>query len=209
MRNFTFQLSILEEHYGYESGFFQYAHTIVDNEISNDIAPDWDYEKGIPICVGFLHDDLAEIFVAESDDDTNFRIIVMDKILQLAEKGYLFSFNNNMEHGNFKGAFNLDIPIKEIKPFKSRGWNKERFFYELIDHKQIPGANIFDPLNGNSDKVIEEWREYLKDKDTQHLSKISFHNLNCLLKEVVILKHHPFFLSKWEIDQNGFMLREK
>jgi hypothetical protein len=211
MKTLIFQTPILEQHYKLPTGLFQFNnHAIVDNEISNDISDDWDYLKGKPVCVGVLTKDSIEIYLAESPNDNDFHIVVMDKLLLLAEKGFLYSFNAEMEHGNFKGNFGIDIPVQEIKPFKGKGWNKDRFFQELINRKVIPTVKIFDPLNGESSRAVSEWKNYLANPASPNpLLKIAFHNLACLLKEIIILKNKEFFQKNWVLDNNGFMLNEK
>lgn len=209
MKIFNYELPILEEHYKMPKGTFHCLHTIVDNEIANDLSPDWEYTKAQLICTGFLHRDGVEIFVAESLDDNDFRIIVMDKLIALAQRGHLYSFNASMEHGNFVGAFDLAIPVQEVKPFRAKGWTKDRFFKALIEDKVIPDVKIFDPLGGDGGKCITEWQNYTDDKDTNHLTRIAFHNLRCLLCESVITNYKNHFLKTYNIDDGGFMVGKK
>jgi len=180
--------------------------TIVDNEIANDIRPDWIYENGLPVVVGFLDKQRVTIFVAETENDKEFEKAVVDNLDRCASVSSLFAFNKFMEMGNFKGAFGYNADIHEIKPFNARGWTKDRFFDELRKRNQIPNILMKDALDGNGARCPEKWAEYIKTGDFQNVMDIVSHNINCLLKESIILKNRDFFLNNWKIDKNGFML---
>lgn len=179
--------------------------TIVDNEISNDIRPDWIYENGLPIVVGFLDQQRVTIFVAETEHDKEFEKAVVDNLDRYASVSKLFAFNRFMEMGNFKGAFGYNSDIHEIKPFNAKGWNKERFFKTLLDKAVIPMVDIEDPFKGDSGLCISSWGKYLTTGERKHLMDIVKHNINCLLKECVILKNRDYFINNYKINDRGWL----
>ena len=179
--------------------------TIVDNEICNDISPDWIYENGLPIVVGFLNYDMIKIFVAESDNDKEFEKTVCDYLNKYSSVSQLFAFNKFMEMGNFKGAFGYNLEINEIKPFNAKGWNKEKFFQTLIDKAVIPFVKIEDPFKGDSGLCIKSWGKYIITGNSKHLMDIVKHNINCLLKESIILKNRQYFLDNYKINSRGWL----
>jgi hypothetical protein len=208
---FNFDLRELEEFYGVDDFFFQIEDNkaIVDNELKNDIAPDWDYSKGKICCTGILYNRSITIFISEDKYDIDFKNDVTNQLVKLSGDNLLFAFNKFMEEGNFAGDLCLGIEINEIKPFNAKGWNKDRFFEELKKNKIIPDIDIFDPFFGDAGLCIVRWQDYLKDKNDEHLKNIVAHNLNCLLKEALILKYRQFFINNWEVDEKNFMLKKK
>jgi hypothetical protein len=187
---------------------FYNDNVIVDNEIANDIAPHWDYTKGIPVVTGMLYQDQAVIFVADSVDDEQFKAHVMGNLSMMFAKADLYSFNANMEIGNFKGAWDFDIKINEIKPFKAKGWNKDRFYNELVGHRVIPDTQILDPFGGDAGQCVVYWERYWDTHKNEFLMKIVLHNLNCLLKESVILNNIAYFKREYQTDKNGFLVED-
>lgn len=179
---------------------------IVDNEIANDISNGWDYKKGIPIVVGFLHKENMDIFLAESEDDQDFAKAVQDHIKQVLTETEIYSFNRHMEIGNFSGTWGFDMEIKEIKPFNGRGWNKDRFYNELIAREVIPDCKIADVFCGDALLCIHNWKKYQDTGKIEYAMKIVQHNMNCLLKESVIQKNKNFFLSNYNINEKGWVV---
>ena len=197
-------------HFNYSNTYFHKdlflnENCIVDNEIANDISSDWNYEKGIPILVGFLHKDRIDIFVAESENDTDFSEAVKNFMIEKAKVTKLYAFNNKMEIGNFKGHWGWKIPIKEIKPFKARAWNKDRFYNELIAKEVIPDCKVADVFSGDASLCITNWGLYLNSGKKEYLMEIVQHNINCLLKESVILNNHEFFLNSYKLNDRGWL----
>lgn len=209
MREFTYNIDELENLHKAPSGFFFNDNIIIDNEISNDISPDWDYTKGKVIVVGYLFRDQIRILVAENDDDKEFAKAVVEEISDIGGRALLYSFNRNMEIGNFKGCFDFEVPIKEIKPFNAKGWNKDRFYKELRERKVIPDIRIKDLFEGDASLCIQRWQKYQETGNFQNVMDIVSHNINCLLKESIIQKHKEYFHDNWDIDGRGFMLGEK
>jgi len=187
---------------------FNNEKLIVDNEIANDISKDWDYTKAIPVVTGMLFQDQVIIFVADNNNDEEFARHVQGNLSMMFAKTDLYSFNANMEIGNFKGAWDFNIKINEIKPFKAKGWNKDRFYNELIGHKIIPDTHILDPFSGDAGLCISYWEKYLDTKKPEYLMKIVLHNLNCLLKESVILNNVDYFKKEYRTDKNGYMIED-
>lgn len=209
MKHLTYLVEDFEKKYNVPHGFFANPSAIVDNELGNDISKNWNYEEGNIVVTGILHKDKIYIYVRESDDDDQFKKAVCRKLLDIGGEVPLYAFNKNFEVGNFKGEFDCEIEIKEVKPFNARGWTKDRFFDELRKRKVIPDIRMRDALGGDGSKCPTKWAEYIKTKDFQHVMDIVSHNLGCLLKESIILKHKDYFWNNWVIDDNGFMLKEK
>lgn len=209
MRYFTYKLKDMEAMYHAPEGFFDNEAVIIDNELQNDIAPDWDYTKGKISVTGILHLDYIVIFVAEKETDDEFKMVVTDEIAKLGRVAPMFAFNRNMEQGNFKGDFGYEIPINEIKPFNAKGWNKDKFFQTLRKRKAIPDIEIKDIFKGDANRCIDNWNKYQRTGDFQQMMDIVSHNINCLLKESVIQKHKDWFWNNYDIDSKGFMVGEK
>lgn len=209
MREFTYNVVEIEREYGVPIGTFSNDFIIIDNEIQNDISADWDYLKGKVNVVGILYLDLIKIFVAEEENDEEFKNAVRDEINRLGDFAYIYAFNNKMEMGNFKGDMDFDVPIREIKPFNAKGWNKDKFYNELRKRNQIPDIKIIDVFNGNAGLCIPNWKKYLETGNFDYMMDIVSHNINCLLKESVILKNKHFFKMNWKVDKNNFMVGEK
>jgi len=209
MREFNYNVTDIEKEYGVSQGFFSNDFIIIDNEIQNDISSDWDYLKGKISVVGILYLDNIKIFVAEEENDVDFKNAVKEEINRLGKFAYIYAFNNKMEMGNFKGDMDFDVPIKEIKPFNARGWNKDKFYTELRKRNQIPDKKIIDIFDGDAGHCIPNWEEYLKTGNFDLMMNIVSHNINCLLKESVILKNQVFFKENWEVNERGWMEREK
>ena len=205
MKHFTYNVDEFEKLYGMPQGFFSNDVVIVDNEIQNDISKDWNYLKGKICVVGILHLDQIRTFVAEKRNDEDFKMYVSDELKKFGQNAPIYAFNRFMEIGNFKGDFGIEIPIKEIKPFNARGWNKDKFFNELRNRKQIPDIQVKDIFKGDAGQCIIKWDEYMKTGDFQNLMDIVSHNINCLLKESVIQKHKKFFEDNWNINSQGFL----
>mgnify|MGYP001828743485 CR=1 FL=1 len=206
MRIFNFKVSDFEKEYDAPEGLFQSEHAIVDNEIANNLAPDWDYTKADIICTGILQNAEMTIFLREEEDTAQFKEALK---LNLNKDVTYHAFNRNMEFGNFVGFLDKELLVKEIKPFKAKGWNKEAFFEQLMRDEVIPKVKIYDPFLGDGGQCIVSWKIYLQSNDNEELMKVVMHNVNCLLKEAVILKHKDHFEKNWRIDNKGFMLERK
>lgn len=209
MKQFDYKISDIEQIYEAPAGFFEVPVCIIDNEISNDISADWDYEKAKIICVGFLAGNSIKIFVAEKDGDEDFKNVVIEELERMKLDFEFFAFNRFMEMGNFRGDFGYETKIAEIKPFNAKGWNKDAFYKKLLEKKIIPTIKISDPFNGDSRLCIDRWQKYLKDKKQQHLMDIVSHNMNCLLKECIIYKNKKWFEKNYLIDHKGWLKGEK
>lgn len=191
----------------FHADLFLNNNCIVDNEIANDISNGWKYEKGIPILVGFLHKEHMDIFLAEEEDDLDFRKEVRRYITEKIDKNIsMYAFNRHMEQGNFRGKWGWQVPMGEIKPFKGRGWNKDKFYNILLGQNIIPDAKITDVFDGDASQCIEYWRRYQDTGKIEHALKIVKHNMNCLMKESVILKYKQYFLDNYNLDEKGWVI---
>ena len=176
---------------------------IVDNEISNDITnpikgADWFYDKADLICCGILDKDEILIFFREKEDDLEHYKNSLRNILD--SKGKLYAFNFNMEKGNFKGFLNKSYDVLEIKPFKGKGWSKQKFFEELLNDKKVLEKDCpKDPIEDDSGKCLELYAK--GDYET-----IINHNISDLVKQYAILKHKKYIYSKYasKISSQGF-----
>lgn len=200
------------KHFNYNNRFFHADlfvndNCIMDNEISNDISDGWDYTKGKPILVGFLHRDKMDIFLAENDDDQDFAKAVQDHVKEVLTETEIYSFNKKMELGNFSGAWGFDMELKEIKPFKAKKYTKDRFYNELIARQVIPDCKIADVFCGDASQCIHNWKKYQDTGKIEYAMDIVKHNMNCLLKESVIQKNKPYFLNNFNIDKKGWLVQ--
>lgn len=199
----------IEKKYKVPEGTFQNDFVIIDNETQNNIAPDWDYTKAKISIVGLLYKNKVKIFIAEKENDKEFKTSIKKELNKLKKQSNIYAFNNNMELGNFKGDFeDYEIIIHEIKPFNGRGWNKDKFYYTLRLAQEIPDVIINDPFKGDGGKCIDSWVKFQETKDIKYMKEAIIHNLNCLLKESIILKHNLFFKKNWLIDEKNFFIKQ-
>ena len=200
------------KHYTYNTKYFHADlfnndNCIIDNEICNDISKDWNYLEGVPIVVGFLHKNQIDIFLAETPDDKEFeegvKSFIRKKVMDSVD---LYSFNKHMEIGNFKGAWNITVDIKEIKPFMGRGWTKDKFYNELIAREVISDCKIVDVFQGDASLCITKYNKFLETGKIEYALEIVKHNMNCVLKESVILKHQNYFRNNYQVDERGWVV---
>lgn len=152
---------------------------ITDVEIENDISPRWDYKEGKIVTVGFIYgDEITIIQKIKSDNPEDFKKRVLQ---ELSKYKFLYAFNFNMEKGAFYGLLRKYFDIQEIKPFKGKGWSKDKFYKTLQKFWDI-NCEIDDPFKGDGSKVIEAYKK-------GDYTDIINHNKNCLIKEAFILKH--------------------
>lgn len=174
--------------------------SIVDIEICNDISNgpgmDWSYSKSDIITVGLIYKDDVTIIQKEKKD-TKKDFINAIKII-LPPLGF-YAFNYKMEQEGLLGYTHQMYNAEEIKPWKGRGWNKDKFFEEV---KTIikPIDTINDPLNGDSSLVQSRFEDGIYED-------IILHNLNCLIKEAYILKFRPALIKKYKnkINSDGWL----
>jgi len=203
---FKYDTGEIERIYNLKKDFLKSDFIIIDNEIQNDISSDWDYTKARISVVGILLKNNIEIYVAESEDDKEFKDKVRERLKILINTGKIYSFNKFMEMGNFKGDLDFDIEINEIKPFNAKGWSKDRFFKELQSNNIVLSFNVYDPFEGNSSLCVDNWEEYLKTKNVDKLKQIVFHNINCLVKENLILKHNSYFKENYKTNEKNWLV---
>lgn len=152
---------------------------VVDVEIENDISSDWDYEKGEVVTVGILYGNKIKIIQKEKDDDY---VKFMTSIeVEIRKHKSIYAFNYLMERGCLHRLTTFYFDVKEIKPFKGKGWSKDKFFKELCKLKNLK-LDLEDPLNGDGSKVMDYYKK-------EKYEDIIQHNLNCVVKEAYILKY--------------------
>jgi hypothetical protein len=178
---------------------------IVDNEIRNNIVEDgdWKYEKADIICCGIYGVDEIEILFREKEDDVEDYKKELIKLLD-KYKDNLYAFNKSMENGNFKGFLNKDYQVKEIKAFNGKGWNKQKFFVELLSDNKIPLIKMpIDPLEDDSGLCITYYEK-------EDYMKIIIHNLADLFKQYYILINKEYLRDKYKdiLDENYWVKKQ-
>lgn len=169
---------------------------IVDNEIANDLSlVDWDYRQGDVICVGILMGSKIVQFLREPEDDIKrFKQEVSDFLDGLGKTFYAFNFL--MEKGNFQGFLDKSYYVQEIKPFKGRGWTKNKFYEELVEDGIV--KEVSDPIDS---------RDVMKCYQNGEYEKILEHNRACCIKEYHIFMNNERFLKKYgdRINEQGWI----
>lgn len=172
---------------------FSTDFAIVDNESTGVFS----CKKGIldadTFLVGiFVDDTITQLMLKDGSKREEFRKAVSDEITALDGKP-LFAFNADMEMGSFKKILGTPPRIREIKPFNGRGVTKEFLFSVLVRERIVQGEGFEDPLNGESCRCPECW------KNGNH-EDVRKHNVSCLTKEAKILLHSGFlrnYFSKY------------
>jgi hypothetical protein len=180
---------------------FESAYPIVDVEIANNISngnKEWKYQESDITCCSVLFGNKIRTLFRNKEDS----IIEYKKQLQTILPQTMYAFNERMEHGSFLGFLGIDYDIKEIKAFKGKGWNKEKFYQELLkDGKIIPNPLIDeDKLKDDSSLCISLYAEGKK-------WEIIEHNIIDVIKQYYILIFKDYFLTKYKsrISQDGWI----
>jgi len=199
------ELKAFEVLYNTPEGFFDNGKVIIDVEITNDLSPDWIYQDGRPCSVGFLFKDNVTIYLAESEQDEEFKSAVKGHLLGLDTSLSMYSFNSRFETGVIQGYFGVDVVISEIKPFFAKFWKRDKFFEELQKEKVIPKFEIVGSLDYEGYKCKEAWIDYLSgNKDA--LNNLAINSLNSLLKESVLINNNKYFLENYNINSKGWLV---
>jgi len=169
---------------------------IIDVEIGNDISENWDYEASDIITFGVIHGNDVTIIQREKIDNIEDFKNEIKKIMKKLPTCYAFNFN--MEKGAMYGFLGEKYFFEELKPWKGKGWNKNKFFEEVGQIIKITDE-INDPLKGNSAIVMDKYAENKYDE-------VMGHNLTCLIKEAYILKYKFQLIKKYKdkIDDKGW-----
>jgi hypothetical protein len=176
---------------------------IVDNEISNNISTEngsWEYEKGDIICCAIFYGNDVTIILREKEEDVDEYKKELKNLLDNFPT--LYAFNYNFEKGTFKGFLDKSYWIEEIKPWKGKGWSKQKFYEELIKDKKISSQDIpKDPLEGDSGEILNKYAE-------NDYESIITHNIADVVKQYYIWKYKHYLLKKYEdnIDKNGWFV---
>jgi len=112
----------------------------------------------------------------------------------------LHAFFRDFEYHGLRGYLDFDsFEIAEIKPFKGKGWTKEKFFGELVADGIARVPMPVDPLDGNGALVPRCWAN-------GDIRSILDHNVCCVLKEHYILEHRDHLYEKHShrINENGW-----
>jgi len=180
---------------------FESAYPIVDVEIANNISngnKEWKYQESDITCCSVLFGNKIRTLFRNKEDS----IIEYKKQLQTILFPTMYAFNERMESGSFKGFLGQKFDIKEIKAFKGKGWNKEKFYQELLkDGKIIPNPLIDeDKLKDDSSLCISLYAEGKK-------WEIIEHNIIDVIKQYYILIFKDYFLTKYKsrISQDGWI----
>lgn len=180
---------------------------VVDNEIANDISSenscDWRYGEADIICMGILHKDTIKIYFRKKGEDLEeYKKQIKE---ELDKHKVFYAFNKNMEFGNFKGFLGKEYPVEEIKAMNGKGWNKQKFFDELINDGKINSSLIpNDPLKDNSGECISCYEK-------EDYESIIVHNTADLIKQAILLENKNYFLEKYkdQIDERGWIRQNK
>jgi len=176
---------------------------IVDVEICNDINTGdgyWDYESSDIVTFGVLYGNKATIIQREINDNVNnFKKKIKEKMDSFP---LCYSFNFRMERGALFGFLGKRYVVEEIKPFKGKGWSKDKFFSVIEKIKKVEDK-VFDPLGGDSSLVKEKYF-------SKNYNDIILHNLNCLIKEAYILKYKRDIIKKYKdnINDDGWFVEK-
>jgi hypothetical protein len=91
--------------------------------------------------------------------------------------------------------------VREIKPFKGKGWNKQKFFTELVFDGKVKIEDCpIDPMENDSGECIKAYAN-------EEYQKIINHNVADLIKQALILNHTDYFKEKYKdrLDKNGWI----
>ena len=183
---------------------------ILDIEISNDIATPQgprDYAKSDICVVGLLYgNEISQFF--RDNDSKEFKEKVNDRLGNQSTLATPFcAFNVLMElqgmRNYFKGNFldtSMNFTVREIQPFKGRGWSKNRFFSVIEKNFNVilPFKDPFENIS-KSNVIQDAWNKGERDKVLQH-------NACCLVKEHWICKYKSWFLKNYEVNDYGWII---
>ena len=182
----------------------QCTRPIIDVEITNDVFSTSKLGRnrydGIDICcIGIIVDDqIIQIYREPNlDDIVEFKA---ESISQVARHSTLHAFNSEFEYHGLRNYLGINShAVEEIKPFKGKGWNKDRFFAELAEDKVINVRMPADPFHGDGKLAIDSWAN-------GDIETILDHNVVCLLKEHYILENRDYLYNKYShrINQQGW-----
>lgn len=172
---------------------------IVDVEISNDISNngrEWKYEESDIISFAVLMGNEARVLLREADDDKeDFKDAIKRELYRVSQqkgKKSYSAFNYKMEQGAFKGFLRNNYYIKEIKPFKGKGFSKQKFYEILLEDNLLEDVEIpNDPLEKDSGEVLDRYEK------EDYLSIIT-HNLVDVIKQYQIFKNKDYLYNKYK-----------
>lgn len=171
--------------------------------ISNDISKDWVYKKGVLMAVGFLYSDRINVFVAEKDNDTDFLDMVCNFAGEMSAQYSLQSFNAEMAREVIRANIGMDMIIKDMRPFKGKGWSLDKFYAELVGNNVIPDRGINDPIK--EAECVECWQKFQEHRKFEYLRPVTEHIIASLLKMSAVYKNRRWFLENYRIDPEGWV----
>jgi len=175
---------------------------IIDIEITKTIRTQTgsiEYEKFDICCVGIIVDDkIIQIYREPGIDDTaQFK---REAISHIGSRPSVHAFNKDFEYYGLRSCLGVDsVCVDEIRPFKGRGWTKDRFFEELVTDGIVKTRMPVDPFHGNSTLVFNSWVN-------GDIESILSNNVVCLLKEHYILENRDYLYNKHrhKINEEGW-----
>jgi hypothetical protein len=190
-------------HIGREFGHdVQCTKPIVDIETTGNVRTSTgrnEYQKADICCVGMLvGDQIIQIHREPGANDTaQFK---RETISHIGSHPIVHAFNRDFEYYALTSYLDIDsIYVYEIKPFKGRGWTKDRFFEELVSDGIVKTRVPIDPFHGDSTLVFPSWA-------SGDIKSILDHNVVCLLKEYHILENQKYLYDKYSrrINEDGW-----
>lgn len=176
---------------------------IVDLEISNDLENSFNIEsylKSDIVTFGIINKNKIKIIQREKSDDIDKFKEEIKK--ELSNVSYFYAFNNSFEKYVLFGFMKEEYDVKELKLWKGKGWNKDKFFEEISKIVEVENKPD-DPLNGEGELVPKKYAE-------NKYEEIILHNLNCLIKESYIKKYGSKLLEKYKdnVSDDGWFNRD-
>lgn len=211
MFRFVYDTESFENTFKLPNGSLFSHDCIIDLELLNDIAPKWIYSEGKPCAVGLLYENRMTIYVAETDDDKQFKAAVWEALQQQAKISKLYAFNEQYIGGVLKALFDgFSFPFKELAPIHGSGWTKDKCYKVLRLYSILSGdKEIYDNYGGERTLSVEYFAQWLETGDSQHLRDISQHILTNLVRQSLIHRHRDFFAKQYNLDSGGFETRAR
>lgn len=180
----------------------QSRRPIVDIETTSDIknaSGQNEYERIDISCIGILVDDQI-IQIHREPDINDISEFKREAISLIVPHETIYAFNKDFEYHGLRNYLGINShSVEEIKPFKGRGWTKDKFFNELVGDGIVEIRMPVDPFHGDSTLAVDSWAN-------GDIESILDHNVVCLLKEYYILENRDYLYGKYchRIDANGW-----
>lgn len=206
MFGFTYDTNNFEHTFGLPDGALYSQEAIIEVALRNSLAPRWVYSEGQPVCVGILHQNRIQIFLAEKEQEPEFNRIVFDTLNSLSKETELYSFNGRFASGVLSALFDgFEFPIKDLAPVRGKGWSREKCYQVLRQRKIVDDKEIYDKTKGDMQQSVIDWRAWLKDGEHQHLMDIGHGIIAQLYKDSLIHRAREWFTNEFKTDSGGFV----